>query len=243
MSLDRGRALVDHYRDTFQITWRLWEKRNTSFLLLLGVIGLANLLTHEGVLNGLFLELIGHFKTTGISDRAALTLPYTTVQFIILILVFYFTVNLYQNAASVLRNYAYLSLVEREIRAALGFSPGSVAFTRESDFYWGKRPLFFALVKYFYILILGTILFAYFYVRLRSDLGPFNVLDGAGIAFHAGDGGAQHTPAIANRLLLVADIIIGTPTILVFFAYARQSLHLDRPPPVPKPVGLVDDAG
>jgi hypothetical protein len=153
MSLDKGRALVDHYRDTFQITWRLWEKRNKSFLLLLGVIGLANLLTHEGFLNGLFLELIGHFKTTGVSDRAALTLPYTTVQFIILILVFYFTVNLYQNAASVLRNYAYLGPVEKEIRAALGFSPGSVAFTRESDFYWGKRPLFFAPVKYFYILI------------------------------------------------------------------------------------------
>jgi len=97
-------------------------------------------------------------------------------------------------------------------------------------------------VKYFYILILGTILVSYFYVRLRSDLGPFNVLDGAGIAFHSGDNGAQ-IPAIANPLLLAADIIIGTPTILVFLAYARQSLHLDRPPRALDPVVLVHDAG
>lgn len=100
-----------------------------------------------------------------------------------------------------------------------------------------------ALVKYFYILILGTILVSYFYVRLRSDLGPFNVIGGAGIAFHSGDNGAQHIPAIANPLLLAADIIIGTPTILVFLAYARQSLHLDRPPRVLDPVALVHDAG
>jgi hypothetical protein len=49
--------------------------------------------------------------------------------------------------------------------------------------------------------------------------------------------------AIANPPLLAADIIIGTPTILVFLAYARQSLHLDRPPRVRDPVGLVDEAG
>jgi hypothetical protein len=124
----------------------------------------------------------------------------------------------------------------------LAFRPAAWRSRGRATFIGGNGRCFFAPVKYFYILILGSILFAYFYVRLRSDLGLFNVLDGTGIAFHSGDSGAQHIPAIANPLLLAADIIIGTPTILVFLAYARQSLHLDRPPRALDPVGI-DDAG
>jgi hypothetical protein len=62
--------------------------------------------------------------------------------------VFYLTVNLYHRALYVLRNYRYLGKLEEEIREQLKISAESVAFTRESTFYWGDRGALLGAVKW-----------------------------------------------------------------------------------------------
>src|SRR5260370_42233742 len=44
-SMERSELLVDHYQKTYELTFELWKQRNTTFLVLLGVIGAATLLT------------------------------------------------------------------------------------------------------------------------------------------------------------------------------------------------------
>jgi hypothetical protein len=34
----KGRALVAHYQKTYELTYRLWEQRNRTFLFLLGAV-------------------------------------------------------------------------------------------------------------------------------------------------------------------------------------------------------------
>ena len=37
--------LTEHYQKTYELTYNLWKQRNKTFLVLLGVIGAATLLT------------------------------------------------------------------------------------------------------------------------------------------------------------------------------------------------------
>ena len=80
-------------------------------------------------------------------------------------------VSLYHRSLNVLRYYAYLGVLEKEIRLLLGFVDGEeMGFTRESSFYWQKRPVLMSLVKYFYILIIAGMLGLFFYLRILVDL-------------------------------------------------------------------------
>jgi hypothetical protein len=151
-TMDKGQALVGHYHDTYDVTWKLWEQRNKTFLMLLLVVGLANLFTNDEFLLGLMQELLSHIKASQVVGEFRNSLPYRTIHIIMLILVFYFTVNIYHRSTSVLRNYAYLGRMEKEIRDEFNLTEREVAFTRESGFYWNKRPFLFSSVKYFYIL-------------------------------------------------------------------------------------------
>jgi len=42
---DVAKVLAEHYQKTFDLTYELWMQRNRTFLVLLGVIGVATLLT------------------------------------------------------------------------------------------------------------------------------------------------------------------------------------------------------
>src|ERR1700694_3447597 len=39
------KALIEHYQETYKLTYKLWQQRNYIFLILLGVIAAATLLT------------------------------------------------------------------------------------------------------------------------------------------------------------------------------------------------------
>lgn len=200
--MDRNAALVDHYNRTFDVTLKLWQQRNSTFLVLLLVVGIANLFSNRQVLLATLQTIFEHMNMKlGNLDGAAGF--YETVQTILLILVFYLMVQLYNRSTTVVMNYAYLGRLESEIRWAFAFGPRDIAFTRESQHYWYRRPLFFSLIKYFYVLIIGALMAFYYWVRLSQDR--------------------------ENLTMLIVDGIVGVPTLVVFLAYAYQSIVYDRP--------------
>ncbi len=204
---DITKNLIDHYQKTYELTFDLWEGRNKIFLMLLAAIGLAPLLTFPalGTRSLLFLYL-GH--TFGLSEKDIAVVqsgfPFGVLQSILLFAILYLTVNLYHRARYVLRNYAYLSAIENEIREALGLGENTVAFTRESTFYWGSRDFLSGAVKYIYIFLLAGL--------LLSFLGSLIVVD-----WKSG-----------NHLLSAVDIAFAAPTLTFLYGYATSSVSMDH---------------
>lgn len=130
--------------------------------------------------------------------------PFAILQAIILFAVLYLTINLYHRDRYVLRNYAYLSALEAEIRQILALDSAAVAFTRESTFYWGQRDLLAGAVRYVYIVLLAGLLFSF--------LGALIVADWRG----------------SNHLLSLVDIVFSVPTLIFVFGCAKSTISVDH---------------
>lgn len=215
VTAQKAAALVDHYQNTHELVSRLWAQRNKTFLLLLGVVGAAAMFVNEESLKDLLQMLRAYLQRDGAAPIPAAagpayryfteeSFPFKIIHGMFLVSIFYLMVSLYHRSLNVLRNYAYLGALEHEIRHQLDLIDGvEVGFTRESSFYWDKRPILMALVKYFYILIIAGMLGLFFYLRVLADFYPF------------------------DPIMLAIDALVGTPTLLVFLAYAWQSIAFD----------------
>ncbi len=202
-----AKYLIDHYQKTYELTYALWKGRNKTFLVLLAAVGIAALVTFPalGSRSVLFLY-VGHSLGLEQKDLTALQngFPFSLLQAIFLFVIFYLTVNLYHRARYVLRNYAYLSALEREIRQELALPESTVAFTRESNFYWGSRDGFSGAVKYVYIILLSFLIVTFLVATVIGDWR-------------------------SHRMLLTGiDVLFGVPTLLFLFAFARASHSMDN---------------
>lgn len=199
--------VVEHYQKTYELTYEFWKQRNRIFLILIGVIGIATLLTFSPrEANSLLVDWIA--KLLNVTDAERIeelhkSFPFGLLQSILLIVIFYLMVNLYHRALYVLRNYQYLGALEFEIRKYLSVQEDTVSFTRESSFYWKNRPLLLGTVKWVYIVLLGILLFTFLGGRVYGDFQTGNVL------------------------LAGADFVIAIPIIVYFIAYARSSVVMD----------------
>ena len=203
---EKSELLVSHYQSTYELTYKLWGQRNRTFLILIAVIAVATLLTFSAKdATPLLVDWIA--KLLDIDDKDRIEelnkgFPFALLQGILLSVVFFLMVNLFHRALYVLRNYAYLGALEREIRTSLSINNG-VAFTRESEFYWSERPKLLGTVKWFYVILLGGLLSAFVGGRLVSDFR-----DGA-------------------WLLVFVDLLFGIAIGTYFVGYARHSLQMD----------------
>lgn len=208
-------CLIDHYQKTYELTYALWKGRNNTFLVLLAAVGVAALVTFPalGSRSVLFLYL-GHSLGLEQKDLSALQngFPFGLLQAIFLFVIFYLTVNLYHRARYVLRNYAYLSALEREIRQQLALPEATVAFTRESTFYWGNRDLFSGAVKYVYIILLSCLIVSFVLGTVIEDW-------------------SRH-----HWLLTAVDVLFAIPTLAFLIAYGHASISMDTKEAIaPKP--------
>jgi hypothetical protein len=204
---DTAKHLVDHYQKTYELTFTLWADRNKTFLILLGLVGAAPLITFPTLgTRSLVLLYLGHMLGLNEKDLRMLQdgLPFGILQAIILFAVLYLTINLYHRDRYVLRNYAYLGALETEIRQTLALDAAAIAFTRESTFYWGQRDLLAGAVRYVYIVLLAGLLFSF--------LGALIVAD-----WRSG-----------NRVLSLVDIVFAAPTLIFVFGCAKSSISVDH---------------
>ncbi len=191
---EKIRLIAEHYNVTAQATFHLWRQRNTTFIVLVAVIGVALLLTHSP---RLIAEVFSGTLSVDGGERRAIRdgFPYAILQVGLSVMVFYLMVSLYHRHTSIVRNYAYLGLVEAEIRRDLGLDEKDIAFSRESSFYFANQSLILRIMKLFYSIILGGLLAAYFGYRIWSDLEN------------------------ANAALLAADGAVAVATSAVFLGY------------------------
>lgn len=199
--------MVDHYQKSYELTNEFWKQRNNTFLLLLGTIAIGTLITFGGVeTNSILVELIA--KSLSITDVTRIneirsSFPFSLLQSILLIVVFYLMVNLYHRAIFVLKNFKYLALLEKEIRENLGISNDKYFFSREGLFYWSERPKLLSITKWFYIILLGGLLLTFLIGRVLDDI------------------------EIANYFLASIDGFLSLFILVYFGGYAIQSVKLD----------------
>ena len=183
--MERIELLTEHYEKTYETTLKVWEQRNKTFLVLLAVVGVATLLTFKvSQTQPLLVDLIA--KTLSITDanriaELRLSLPYGVIQSILMMVILYLTVILYHRTTFILRNYLYLGALETEIRPGMGLTEESVAFTREGKFYQDHQPCLSRIVGLAYVVMLGILLFAFFGMRIYTDLSTgtlwFTIID------------------------------------------------------------------
>lgn len=200
---ENAELLAEHYQKTYELTLTMWEQRNTTFLLLLIVVGAATLLTFNvSQAEPLLVDLLA--KVVGVSDSNRLkdlrgSFPYGFIQSILLMVILYLMIILYHRTAFIRRCYSYLSAVEPEIKACLDLPEEAVAFTRESKFYQSHKSPFAQFVAVTYIGMLGFLLLCFLGGRIFTD-------------FYTG-----------KLLIGIVDLLLAAPTLLFFIAYVRSS--------------------
>jgi hypothetical protein len=204
---DVAELLIGHYDHTYELTYKFWEQRNRIFLILLGVISTATLLTFDASQTSpLLLDLYAKFLGVTTPQRIQqlqISFLFGLLQSILLTIIFYLMVNLYHRSLSVLRCYRYLARVEDEIRQYLGLQEKCIAFTREGRYYKEYYTRLQGGVKWVYTGLVGSLLLAFLIGRILQD-------------FQTG-----------NNILVLVDIAIALPTYGYFLGYAFSSITLD----------------
>jgi hypothetical protein len=195
--------IVEHYEKTYEITLKVWEQRNRTFLILLIVVGVATLITFNvSEAQPLLADLIAKFLAIKEGARIAAlrtSLPYGLIQSIFLMVILYLMVIVYHRTTFILRNYMYLEAVENEIRAGLELSDNSIAFSREGRFYKEHTPYLSKLVGLSYIVMLGVLLSVFSGMRILTDLTSGNIW------------------------FTVVDVFLALSALIFFIAYAQAS--------------------
>jgi hypothetical protein len=207
MSTEPVQLITEHYQKTFELTYETWKERNKLFVYLVLVTGLGLLLVLQ-VPEANTLLVDGIVKLLGITDKARISqlhkdFPLEIILSIILIIVFYLMQRLYSTSLAVLRNYAYLAALEKEIRQKLALTENSVSFTREGTFYWGHRSFAQTVSKWNYVLVILIVLLPFILLKLLSDFASTSIL------------------------ITVVDAFVAIMTFVYYGAYAFSTATLD----------------
>ncbi len=223
-----AQVLAEHYQKTSELTYALRDQRDKIFIFLLIALAAATLFNFDATSSDSLL-VAGIVKFLQITDAKIITGLQTSplleiVQTLLLAAVFYLMSNLYQRTASMLRNFLYLGAMEQEIRDRLGIEDAEASFSREGGYYWRlrkedpnshdgvlsrltRRIRALDLTKNFYTIFLALLLLLSFVLRIMSDAGT------------------------QNWILVAVDSLIGIPTLVYWWNYARVSRDLDKAAP------------
>jgi len=201
-------VLAEHYQKTFEVAVENWKERNKLFVFLVITAGIGLiLLLRVPTADELLVDAIAKFlNITDPLRKAELqnAFPFQILLSGILIAMFYLMQRLYTTNLSVMRNYLYLGLLEKEIQPHLGLPSGSISFTREGNFYWNNRRNMQSVSKFYYIAVLFIILIPYILIKLYADFFPFN-------------------------WIVIVDVIVSALALSYWWEYARSSYRMDAP--------------
>jgi hypothetical protein len=204
-------VLAEHYQKTFEIAYENWKERNKLFVLLVLTAGVGLLLllrvpTADALLVAAITKFLNITDQTAIANLQT-SFPFDILLSIILVVMFYQMQRLYSTNMSVMRIYAYLGELEKDIQPHLGLPAGSPAFTREGKYYWGRRSWMQGVAKYYYVAVLFIILVPFIVAKLTSDFSD------------------------PNWLVIIVDLVVSIMIVLSWFEYARSAVRLDKPKP------------
>jgi hypothetical protein len=184
----RAEVMAKHYQKLRDQVGRSWEHRNRRYVFLLCMLAVAALLSF---VQGPIVQALGRGSSTELSDLVkrlpsvnnlevawsivATLLAYNAsvvfdlFMIVFLVAAFYLTADLFHRSRLLVDSYAYLALVEGDIRRALQFGNQDVAFSKEGAFYRvtvsRMSPLVGIANKWMLLCLLGF----FFAVRIRGD--------------------------------------------------------------------------
>jgi len=217
-------ALTEHYQKTFELVLHFWERRNRQFLVLMGLLAVAALATifQHPLIAGIRAYLAEH-KLTDSELVASLPLAYRVLVTFLLVAVFYLMANLYHRSGVIINYYQYLGVLERRIRDELGFSADELAFSREGRFYKITGSRMTRWIGFSYKLILGSLMLLFFVSRVWFDLPT----EGPPLRVASPDDVVRWYSWLIGNFFFVIDVLIGIPTLWLFWRYARLSAMTD----------------
>lgn len=202
-------VLAEHYQKTYEVAYEYSKERNKLFVFLVLTAGFGlMLLLHIPTSDSLLVAAIAKFLN--ITDQTVRTdlqakFPFDILLSGVLVVMFYLMQRLYSTNLSVMRTYLYLGALEKEFRPHLGLEKGSVSFTREGGFYWGKRTAMQAMSKYYYVVVLFIVLIPFIAVKVYTDFQS------------------------RNLIIIAVDVIVSLMVILYWREYVLSSFQLDAP--------------
>ena len=155
-----AKVIAEHYQKTFEFTYDYWKERNKNFLILLGIIGVEILLINRenAGLNHIALEIYAtYIKRCPVpSESPEAGFPFNLLISILIVVIFYLIIQIYQKTSYINRSYQYLKDVEGEIVQVLKKDNSSnlTAFTREGNFYKNHKDFFRKTIGIVYASIL-----------------------------------------------------------------------------------------
>jgi hypothetical protein len=215
--LEKQRGLLEHYRDTYDATFRFEQERNRLFQVLIVVLIASTYLAFDKDTANSFLAALAPGSANAQAEMKKLNL-YNVFSVFSLLACLYLIVNLHHRFATIKRNYKYLAALEKEIRNELGIQPPAVAFSRESEFYTANKLGFFLFAKLNYSIILVSFVLLFLGVRIWGD---WPETWRAGIDFGTGIG----KQAALNDFIFVLDIGLGTSLLIALIAYIVLSMR------------------
>jgi hypothetical protein len=200
--------LAEHYQKTFEVTYESWKQRSKLYLLLLGLVSVAVLLTYQAPqANPLLVDWLANALNITDTNRVAEIrngFPFALLNSALGIAIFYTMLNLYQHSRIIRQNDVYLHGLERELRNKLDLGADSIFFTRESSYNTGERFKDAILIAWTYVISLGLLLFAFIGGRIAEDL------------------------QLKNLALIFIDSILSTMILVYFFLYARGAVFPEK---------------
>lgn len=228
---ERSAALVEHYHQTYDLTFKLWKERNRAFLLLITTLAIAALISYDPrafqdrtwAIPGLVAAASDAATTRNTFLLTAMcyavkeddckpgsetiahfakTFPHDAFDGIISIIVLYLMLNITNLTSTIFRYYSYINRLENEVRTEMQIGRWSVAFAREGQWYERHHAPMQVPIRYFYVLLLTGMLGFYFFVRIAGELHA-----GGNFVRLAGHGGIALLSVLA--LYGYAVIILG----------------------------------
>jgi hypothetical protein len=221
----RATTLAEHYQRTVDLVARAWERRNRQFIILIAVLAAAVLVAFSRQLIAPFLEalIVGQVPglPTSVGERLRTFLPLASDLLLALLVVaiFYLMASLCHASGMIINLYVYLGMLEREVRQELRLPKDQIAFTREGPFFEATgRPLT-RLIGFCYKLVLGSLLVAFFALRIYFDLPGRGSL----VPVPGREEAVRWYGGLVGNFLLLIDIVVAIPTLMLFTRYARLS--------------------
>jgi hypothetical protein len=215
---DRSRAavLAAHYQHVSEMSHRIWEERNRKFLHLIAVVALAVLLTYDAqTLMRITLDAAAERYSLKLPPHVEQSLPYVVLHGLLWAFVFYLMTDVYRLTATIMSNTNYRKGVEHDLRGELRLIDDHYSYSFESGYQTWKPSRLKPVVGWFYVTLLGAMLVLFIVFRITSDWPA------SGISWPPG---SSWRDVLRQHFLLIADVVLGSATLLMFLGYAKVSL-------------------
>jgi hypothetical protein len=222
MTAVRADALAEHYQRTVDLVARAWERRNRQFIVLIAVLAAAVLVAFSRQLIAPLLEALIVGQLPGLQQNPAgerlstfLPLASDLLLALLVVAIFYLMASLCHASGMIINLYVYLGMMEREVRHELQLPKDQIAFTREGPFYEATGRHLSRPIGACYKIVLGTLLVAFFALRIYFDL--------TGTAVPGRESASAAYGWLVGNFLLIVDVAVAIPTMWLFLRYARLS--------------------